>query len=209
MSVGTHSQNIHVGSYGLKCWFFSVVDSGFSVFIQTGVVKVRQRGCVYYGTHSQPLMVEASLLSFHQSNISADKVHLPQHKIWYPSCFKGHGGHANLPLFVFLLSRIQTNAAETSLKTNQSLWTLVFFTLSLCRHSVHVVKVLWNSKGFVNAAVVKGKLLLCPRLDGENVVWKQKSKSLFDKLWNDVKNHFTKFYEVIHSTVRLGLWRYS
>lgn len=58
--------------------------------------------------------------------------------------------------------------------------------LSLHRHSVHVVKVLWNSKGFVNAAVVKGKLLLCPRLDGENVVWKQKSKCLFDGLWNDV-----------------------
>lgn len=87
MSAGTHSQNTHVGSFGVKCWFFSVVDSGFSVFKQTGVVKVRQLGCVYYGTHSQPLMVGASLLLFHQSKISADKVHLPQHNIWYPSSF--------------------------------------------------------------------------------------------------------------------------
>lgn len=159
--------------------------------MQTGVVKVRLLGCVYYGTRSQPLMVGASLLLFHQSNISADKVHLPQHNIWYPSSFKGHGGHSNLPLFIFPLSHVQTNTAETSLTTNQSLWTPFFFMLSLCRHSVHVVKVLWNSKGFVNAAVIKGKLLLCPRLDGENIVWKQKSKSLFDELWNDVKHHFT------------------
>lgn len=209
MSVGTHSQNIRVGSFGVKCWFFSVVDSGFSVFMQTGVVKVRQLGCVYYGSHSQPLMVDASLLLFHQSNISADKVHLPQHNIWYPSYFKGHGGHANLPFSVFPLSHIQTSAAETSLNSKRSSWTLFFFTLSPRRHSVHVVKVLWNSKGFVNAAVVKGKLLLCPRLDGENIVWKQKSKSLFDKLWNDAKHHFTVFYGVIHSAVRVGLWRYS
>lgn len=164
--------------------------------MQTGVVKVRLLGCVFYGTRSQSLMVGASLLLFHQSNIFADKVHLMQHNIWYPSSFKGHGGHTNLPLFNFPLSHVQTNTAETSLTTNQSLWTLFFYMLSLCRHSVHVVKVLWNSKGFVNAAVIKGKLLLSPRLDGENVVWKQKSKSLFDELRNDDKCHFTSSMEL-------------
>lgn len=36
--------------------------------------------------------------------------------------------------------------------------------------SVHVVKVLRDPEGFVNATVVKGKLSLCPGLDGKNIV---------------------------------------
>lgn len=178
--------------------------------MQTGVVKVRQLGCVYYGTHSEPLMVRASLLLFHQSNIFADKVRLPRHNIWYPSSFKGHGGHTNRPLSVFPLSHVQTNTAESSFTTERSSWTLLFLVLSPCRHSVHVVKVLWNSKGFVDAAVIKGKLLLCPRLDGENIVWKNRNQTSF--VWCTRKHFLAPFHQFnggIHSTVRVGLWRYS
>lgn len=48
--------------------------------------------------------------------------------------------------------------------------------------SVHVVKVLRDPESFINVVVIKGKLLLCPWLDGKNIIWKHKSKSLLSEL---------------------------
>lgn len=63
----------------------SIINLGLSVFMQTGVPKVRLLGFVYHRTPSTPTATNgpASLLWLHQSNVSADKVHLLQRKYWY------------------------------------------------------------------------------------------------------------------------------
>lgn len=39
--------------------------------------------------------------------------------------------------------------------------------------SINIVKVLWYSKSFVQAAVLEPELLLCPGFDCKNIIWKR------------------------------------
>ena len=40
--------------------------------------------------------------------------------------------------------------------------------------SIHVVKVLWNSKGFIQLTVIKAKLPLGPGFDGKHIICKNR-----------------------------------
>lgn len=115
---------------------------------------------------SEWLTVGAALLWLHQSNMWVDEVHLPQPHYSNPSLFAGHQA----------IHSFHSNTENT--KWNSWVWGAFELMLEhlILQGSVHVVKVLGDPKSFINAAVVKGKLLLGPRLDGENIVWKEKSK---------------------------------
>lgn len=73
----------------------------------------------------------------------------------------------NWILFLFFPLRINT-------KLTQRWETNIRGGCAKSSRSVHVVKVIGDAEGFINTAVVEGKLLLCPGLDGKHVVWKQK-----------------------------------
>lgn len=101
----------------VKCWFLSIINLDFSVFMQTGVPKVRLLGCVHHRTPRHPsqlLTVGASLLWLHQSDIYSPMIcHSKMTDISpYSKATTGH--KCEYGAFIFtLIQRTWTRTAET------------------------------------------------------------------------------------------------